>query len=59
MINPNLAVVEKNQTELIRALENKGIDVIPSQMRHQRTLGGGAHCVTLDLKRKGSLEKYF
>lgn len=59
MIHPQLAVVEKNQTALIKALESKGIDVLPTQMRHQRTLGGGAHCVTLDLRRKGTLESYF
>lgn len=59
MVRPDLAMVEKNQVELIKRLEAKGIDVIPTQMRHQRTLGGGAHCVTLDLRRTGSLESYF
>lgn len=59
MLNPHLAVVEKNQLNLIRELEKKKVDVIPVQMRHQRTLGGGAHCVTLDLHREGSLENYF
>lgn len=59
MVRPDLALVEKNQLELIKALEKKKIEVIPTQMRHQRTLGGGAHCVTLDLHREGRLESYF
>jgi N-dimethylarginine dimethylaminohydrolase len=59
MIRPDLALVEKHQTNLIEALEKKGISVIPISMRHQRTLGGGAHCVTLDLHREGQLESYW
>lgn len=59
MINPQLAVVDLNQTELIRLLERSQIEVLPMRLRHSRTLGGGFHCVTLDTKRKGSLENYF
>ncbi|HRO66529.1 MAG TPA: hypothetical protein PL182_03085 [Pseudobdellovibrionaceae bacterium] len=59
MVRPDLALVEKNQTALIRELERRRIQVIPIRMRHQRTLGGGAHCVTLDLERRGALENYF
>ncbi|CAK0757077.1 Inosamine-phosphate amidinotransferase 1 [Gammaproteobacteria bacterium] len=59
MINPTLAVVDKNQMALIRLLEKYGIDCIPLAMRHARTLGGGFHCVTLDTRRKGTLESYF
>ena len=58
MVNPNLAIVEKRQIALIKALEKKGIDIIPLQLRHARTLGGGFHCVTLDTRRKGNLEDY-
>ena len=36
---------------LIEILEQHKIDSIPLYMRHARTLGGGFHCVTLDLKR--------
>lgn len=59
MVSPNQAIVEKSQKSLIRELEKNKIEVIPIQMRHQRTLGGGAHCVTLDLHREGRLESYF
>lgn len=59
MVRSDLAVVEKNQKALITELEKKGINVLPLSLRHSRTLGGSFHCVTLDLKRKSSLERYF
>jgi len=58
-INPNLAVVDRDQTALIKLLESKGIDVIPLKLRHSKMLGGGFHCVTLDIRRKGTLQRYF
>lgn len=59
MVNPNLAIVDRNQIPLIKELEKHGVDVIPLQIRHARTLGGGFHCVTLDVRRSGTLEDYF
>ena len=59
MLSPNLAVVDKHQLPLISLLEKKGIDVIPLALRHGRTLGGGFHCITLDVNRIGKLENYF
>ena len=50
-VNKELVIVDENQTELIKTLLRYGIESIPMSMRHQRTLGGGFHCVTLDLKR--------
>ena len=58
-INPNLVVVDKDQTALIKLLEKQGIDVIPLKLRHSKMLGGGFHCVTLDVRRSGTLERYF
>jgi glycine amidinotransferase len=50
-INPNLIAVEENQEPLRKALEKYKIDCAMLPMRHERTLGGGFHCVTLDLVR--------
>jgi N-dimethylarginine dimethylaminohydrolase len=50
-INPGTVVVDAAQTKLIRTLEQHGMTVIPLTLRHSRTLGGGFHCVTLDLER--------
>ncbi|EFK11684.1 Inosamine-phosphate amidinotransferase 1 [delta proteobacterium NaphS2] len=58
-ISPNLAVVDRDQTGLIRLLEKEGIDVIPLKLRHSKMMGGGFHCATLDIRRKGSLQRYF
>lgn len=52
MIDPHTAIVDKNQKFLIADLENKGIEVWALELRHARTLGGGFHCVTLDLERE-------
>jgi N-dimethylarginine dimethylaminohydrolase len=50
-VNPNLVVVEKHQEPLRKELKKYNIECEMMDMRHQRTLGGGFHCVTLDLVR--------
>jgi scyllo-inosamine-4-phosphate amidinotransferase 1 len=52
-IDPHTVIVDKNQIELIAQLEKEKFTVIPLELRHSRTLGGGFHCVTLDLHRVG------
>ena len=54
MLDPTTAVVEENQTELIRELERRRIDVAALRYRHGRTLGGSWHCITLDLARESA-----
>lgn len=51
-INPNLVALEENQHSLCNELEKHNIECAMLPMRHQRTLGGGFHCVTLDLERQ-------
>jgi N-dimethylarginine dimethylaminohydrolase len=51
-INENLVVLEEHQHNLRKELEKYKIECAMLPMRHQRTLGGGFHCVTLDLERK-------
>lgn len=51
MLDPNTAIVEETQIGLIQQLEDRRIEVWAMPMRHARTLGGGFHCVTLDLER--------
>jgi N-dimethylarginine dimethylaminohydrolase len=51
-VDSNTVIVDKQQYKLIEDLEVAGFTVIPLQMRHSRTLGGGFHCVTLDLIRE-------
>ena len=58
-IRPDLVVVDRDQSALIRLIESHGVDVIPLKLRHSKMLGGGFHCVTLDIRRAGTLERYF
>jgi N-dimethylarginine dimethylaminohydrolase len=58
-ISPKLVVVDRHQTALMKLLEKEGLDVIPLELRHSRMLGGGFHCVSLDVRRKGTLQRYF
>mgnify|MGYP001249219399 FL=1 len=51
-VNPNLAIVDKKQKQVIEKLKKHDIDIIPLELRHDRLLAGGFHCVTLDLSRK-------
>jgi scyllo-inosamine-4-phosphate amidinotransferase 1 len=50
-IDANTVIVDAAQPNLIWNLESRGFTVIPHTLRHSRTLGGGFHCVTLDLVR--------
>jgi scyllo-inosamine-4-phosphate amidinotransferase 1 len=51
-VDPSTVIVDADQTELIQTLEKRGMTVIPLRLRQSRTLGGGFHCVTLDLVRQ-------
>ena len=52
VVNPSTVIVDAAQHQLIELLVYKGFTVIPRTLRHSRTLGGGFHCVTLDLWRE-------
>lgn len=51
-VDPNTVIVDPRQTKLIKRLEREKFTVVPVQLTHSRTLGGGHHCVTLDLERE-------
>jgi scyllo-inosamine-4-phosphate amidinotransferase 1 len=52
VLDPYTVIVDRHQTQLIDTLEKHKFTVIPLELRHSRTLGGGFHCVTLDTRRK-------
>jgi scyllo-inosamine-4-phosphate amidinotransferase 1 len=52
VVDPHTIICDKNQIELIKTLKSYRFKVIPLELRHSRTLGGGFHCVTLDLHRE-------
>jgi len=51
-VSPDMVMVDHAQTNLVRQLEKYNITAIHLNLRHSRTLGGGFHCVTLDLHRE-------
>jgi glycine amidinotransferase len=51
VVDRNTVICDSAQTELIYTLRAYHFEVIPMQLRQSRTLGGGFHCVTLDLER--------
>jgi|MDTC01.2.fsa_nt_gb glycine amidinotransferase len=57
-IDPQHVLVPSEEVPLMKAMEKNGITPIPVQMRHMRTLAGGPHCVSTDLVREGTLERY-
>lgn len=57
-VRPDLVIADRRQTDLIKLLEEKGIEVLPLELTHARTMGGGFHCATLDVRRTGTLEAY-
>jgi len=59
MLDTERVLVEANEIELMRLFENEGFTPIPVPFRMVNTFGGGFHCATLDLYRRGGLEDYF
>lgn len=51
VVEPGLLIMESGQPILQSKLEQNGFECLTTDMRMARTLGGGVHCVTLDLHR--------
>lgn len=50
-INQDTLMMDPRQKELIKQIGNE-MKIVPVELRHSRTLGGGHHCVTCDLERE-------
>ena len=59
MLDPQTVVVEASQDPLIKMLEDWGFNVAPCPFQNYYVYGGGFHCSTLDIRRRGGLESYF
>lgn len=59
MLDEKRVVVESSQLSMIKALKNWGFDPIPCPFSNYRMFGGGFHCATLDIRRRGGLRSYF
>lgn len=57
-LGPDRVIVPANQTRLARQLEDAGVEPVLTPFRHGRTLGGGLHCCSLDVRRGGELGNF-
>jgi glycine amidinotransferase len=57
-LDENTVVVERQEKPLIDALTLWGFRCVPVDFRHVYTFGGSFHCVTLDVRRRGTACAY-
>ena len=57
-VNEETIIVNERYSSLTTMLETLGFTVVPVRHRHRRLFGGGFHCFTLDIRRKGKLISY-
>jgi glycine amidinotransferase len=51
-------ICEASQVSMIASLKSWGFDPIPLPFMNYKMFGGGFHCATLDIRRRGSLQSY-
>ena len=59
MLDEQRIVIEKDQLELQKFFEDLGFKCIKVPFNHAFAFGGGFHCYTSEIRRKGTLESYF
>ncbi|XP_046856983.1 glycine amidinotransferase, mitochondrial-like isoform X2 [Xenia sp. Carnegie-2017] len=59
MLDPKRVVVSKHEYTTQKMFEDLGIECIPVDITHAMSLGGGFHCWTTDIRRRGTLQSYF
>jgi len=59
MLDPKRVVVDANETTIQKMFESLGIECIKVSIRFANSLGGGFHCWTTDIRRRGTLQSYF
>ncbi len=59
MLDEERVVVERSQVSMIQKLRDWGFKPIPCAFANFGPFGGGFHCATLDVRRRGTLLSYF
>ncbi|TPP59138.1 Glycine amidinotransferase mitochondrial [Fasciola gigantica] len=59
MLDPNRVMVEKEEVGIQDMYRKIGVTPIPVTIRFANSIGGGFHCWTSDVRRRGGLECYF
>ncbi|XP_039269638.2 glycine amidinotransferase, mitochondrial-like isoform X2 [Styela clava] len=59
MLDEKRVLCDTNEIPTIKMFESLGIKPITVNLRYANSLGGGFHCWTTDVRRRGTLESYF
>ncbi|KAL7980078.1 hypothetical protein Chor_001346, partial [Crotalus horridus] len=59
MLDEKRVMVDANEIPIQKLFESLGISTIKVNIRHANSLGGGFHCWTCDIRRRGTLKSYF
>ncbi|XP_072888905.1 glycine amidinotransferase, mitochondrial isoform X2 [Hemitrygon akajei] len=59
MLDEKRVMIEKDETTTQKMFEKLGIATIKVNIRNANSLGGGFHCWTCDIRRRGTLQSYF
>lgn len=59
LLDVDVVVVEEKEEEVIKFFENLGYRVITVPFDKVYKFGGGFHCCTSDIRRRGKMESYF
>ncbi len=59
MLDEKRVIVEKSQVSMIRKMKDWGFEPIPVAFMNYKMFGGGFHCASLDIFRRGGLQSYF
>ena len=59
MLDEKRVVVDRAETTMCQMFADLGIATIKVSMPHANSLGGGFHCWTTDVRRRGTLQSYF
>lgn len=59
MLDEKRVIVEASQKRMHRALRDWGFEPVPTPFMNYKLFGGGFHCATLDIRRRGELQSYF
>lgn len=59
MLDEKRVIVEASQVRMQKALRDWGFEPLPTPFMNYKLFGGGFHCATLDIRRRGELRSYF
>ena len=59
MLDPHRVLVQREEITTRQMFERMGITCVPISIVHANSLGGGFHCWTCDIRRRGTLESYY